>query len=233
MQPDPDAAAAARNDETQPNPLTPRQGQIGTEIMAISAFAARTFPDEATPAIRLSTQDSQLVAACLSGSAAAERALFDAHAAALHRTALRVCGGDSDVADDVTQEAFVRAFSRLHNFRGESSLRTWLTAIVLSCASRVMSRGSWLRNKSIPITDQIASAEPIGDPELAARLENAVAQLSPKLQVVFVMHDMEEFTHVEISGALGIPVGTSKARLHTARNKLRAALAREYELWRK
>jgi RNA polymerase sigma-70 factor (ECF subfamily) len=96
-----------------------------------------------------------------------------------------------------------------------------------------MSRGSWLRNKSIPITDQIASAEPIGDPELAARLENAVAQLSPKLQVVFVMHDMEEFTHVEISGALGIPVGTSKARLHNARNKLRAALAREYELWRK
>jgi RNA polymerase sigma-70 factor (ECF subfamily) len=158
--------------------------------------------------------------------------LYDAHVAALYRTALRMCGGDSDVAEDITQEAFVRAFSRLSQFRGEATLRTWLTSIVISSASRVMSRGSWLRNNSVQITDQIADDARQVDADLAARLDAAIARLTPKLHVVFVMHDMQGYTHTDISGALGIPVGTSKARLHNARTKLRAALAREYESWR-
>ncbi len=200
--------------------------------MAIAASARLTIPGEASVVIRRSTQDSEMVAACLAGDAIAERALYDAHVEALYRTALRICGGDSDVADDITQEAFVRAFKRLGQFRGESSLRTWLTSIVISSASRVLKRGSWLRNKAVELTDQIADGKVRGDADLAARLDAAVAKLPPKLHIVFVMHDIEGYTHLEIGGAVGIPAGTSKARLHDARIRLRAALSREYETWR-
>jgi RNA polymerase sigma-70 factor (ECF subfamily) len=200
--------------------------------MSTSALATLSLPGEALRAIRLSAQDSELVAACLKGDAAAERALYDAHVEALYRTAFRMCGGDRDVADDIIQEAFVRAFRRLDQFRGESTLRTWLTSIVVSSACRVLKRGSWLRNKSTELTEHIADGHKGSDPDLGALLDAAIAKLPAKLHVVFVMHDMEGYTHIDISTALGIPVGTSKARLHDARIKLRASLTRVYETWR-
>ena len=199
--------------------------------MPMSVAAPITILNQESFGIRRSTHDSELVTACLAGDAAAERALYDAHVEALYRTAFRMCG-DSDVAEDITQEAFVRAYRRLGQFRGEASLRTWLTSIVISSASTILRKGSWLHNRSTQLTENIAEAKQRGDPELAALLDSAVAKLSPKLQVVFVMYDVEGYTHPEISSALGIPVGTSKARLHTARAKLRAALERDYGAWR-
>ena len=195
--------------------------------MAMSASAELTIPGEDSLVILRSTQDSELVAACLAGDAAAERALYNAHVAALYRTAFNMCG-DSDVAEDITQEAFVRAFRRLGQFRGQSSLRTWLTSIVISAGASHLRRGSWLTNKAVGLTDNIPDRQQQRDPDLAEHLSAAVAKLSPKLQVVFVMHDIEEYTHNDISAALGIPVGTSKARLHGARARLRALLSREY-----
>jgi RNA polymerase sigma-70 factor (ECF subfamily) len=80
----------------------------------------------------------------------------------------------------------------------------------------------------VGLTENIPDRQQQRDPDLAEHLSAAVAKLSPKLQVVFVMHDIEEYTHNDISAALGIPVGTSKARLHGARARLRALLSREY-----
>src|SRR5215813_10466763 len=81
------------------------------------------------------------------------------------------------------------------------------------------------RTEDIETTPVIA-AEPKGfSADLKARLHSAVDALSEKLRPVFVMHDVEGYTHEEIAGALGIPVGTSKARLFDARAKLRLALA--------
>jgi RNA polymerase sigma-70 factor, ECF subfamily len=200
--------------------------------MSTSALATLTNQGEAPLAIRQSAQDSELVAACLTGDALAERALYDAHVEALYRTAFRMCGGDRDTADDIIQEAFVRAFRRLDQFRGESTLRTWLTSIVVSSACRTLRRGSWLRNKSTELTEQLPDGSRRSDPDLGGLLDAAIAKLPPKLHVVFVMHDMEGYTHVDISTALGIPVGTSKARLHDARVRLRESLTRVYETWR-
>src|SRR5580658_6731831 len=81
---------------------------------------------------RLST-DAELVEACLAGDAAAERTLYQRHADML-------CG-DPDTAADITQEAFVQAFVRLSQFRGESTLRTWLIAILVSAAGKTLRRG--------------------------------------------------------------------------------------------
>jgi RNA polymerase sigma-70 factor (ECF subfamily) len=195
--------------------------------MPITASAGLTVRGERSLVIPRSTQDAELVAACLSGDAAAERALYDTHVAALYRTAFRMCG-DSDMAEDITQEAFVRAFRRLDQFRGQASLRTWLTSIVISAGSSLLRKGSWLHKKSVDLTDQIPARQVNHDSDMVARLDAAVARLTPKLQVVFIMHDLEEYTHKDISAALGIAVGTSKARLHRAHARLRVALSKYY-----
>jgi RNA polymerase sigma-70 factor (ECF subfamily) len=75
--------------------------------------------------------DKQLVARCLAGDRAAERALYDAHVDRVYRLAFRLAG-DSDLAQDFTQETFIRAFDRLGQFRGDASLATWLHTIATS-----------------------------------------------------------------------------------------------------
>lgn len=169
--------------------------------------------------------DMELVSACLMGDEAAQRSLFDHHVEALRRVAFRICG-DSDVAADITQEAFVRAFASLSQFRGEAPLRSWLVAVVASCAGKVIRKGRWLRVRSLPLHDGIAlpPQEDIGS-DVLAQLDGALVQLPDKYRVVFIMHAIEGFTHEEIAATLAIAVGTSKARLFRARAQLRAALA--------
>jgi RNA polymerase sigma-70 factor (ECF subfamily) len=172
--------------------------------------------------------DRQLVARCLDGDVAAERALYDAHVERIYRLAYRMAG-DGDLAADFTQETFIRAFQRLEQFRGESSLATWLHTIAVSVALNGMRKVKRLRTRTDTM-DAIADMPAAGTfagltADLRARLHSAIDALSEKLRPVFVMHDVEGYTHEEIAGTLGIPVGTSKARLFDARARLRLALA--------
>jgi RNA polymerase sigma-70 factor, ECF subfamily len=170
--------------------------------------------------------DRQLVARCIAGDHAAERALYDAHVERVYRLVHRMAG-DSDLASDFTQETFIRAFERLEQFRGDSSLATWLHSIAVSVALNGMRKVKRIRGRTESIDDSpVVSVEPKGlAPDLKTRLHSAIDALSEKLRPVFVMHDVEGYTHDEIAGSLGIPVGTSKARLFDARAKLRLALA--------
>ena len=138
--------------------------------------------------------------------------------------AFQLCG-DVDMAADIVQDAFAAAFAQLGKFRGDATLRTWLVAITISCAGRVMRRGRWLWSRTVDLHDRIPTPASSAELDLAPRLDAAIAGLSDKLRVVVVMHDVEGFTHEEIAVALGIPTGTSKARLSDARAKLRVALA--------
>ena len=170
--------------------------------------------------------DRQLVHRCLAGEPQAERALYDAHVERIYRLMHRMAG-DADLAADFTQEAFIRAFGRLEQFRGDSSLATWLHTIAVSVALNGMRKVKRTRSRTDNIDDVTdLSVRPTGfTADLKLRLHSAIDALSEKLRPVFVMHDVEGYTHEEISGALGIPVGTSKARLFDARAKLRLALA--------
>jgi RNA polymerase sigma-70 factor (ECF subfamily) len=170
--------------------------------------------------------DRHLVERCLAGEPQAERALYDAHVDRVYRLMHRMAG-DGDLAADFTQEAFIRAFERLQQYRGESSLATWLHTIAVSVALNGMRKVKRIRSRteSIEETTDLA-ARPIGfTGDLRIRLHSAIDALSEKLRPVFVMHDVEGYTHEEIAGTLGIPVGTSKARLFDARAKLRLALS--------
>jgi RNA polymerase sigma-70 factor, ECF subfamily len=170
--------------------------------------------------------DRQLVARCLAGEMTAERALYDAHVDRIYRLMFRMAG-EPELAEDFTQETFIRAFSRLDQYRGDSALGTWLHAIAVSVALNGLRKVKRIRVTTEPIEDSPRLAvQPKGfTADLKAKLHAAVDALSEKLRPVFVMHDVEGYTHEEIAGVLGIPVGTSKARLFDARAKLRLALA--------
>jgi RNA polymerase sigma-70 factor (ECF subfamily) len=170
--------------------------------------------------------DAQLVARCIAGDRSAERALYDAHVDRVFRIAYRLAG-DSDLAQDFTQETFIRAFSRLSQYRGDASLSTWLHTIATSVSLNGMRSVTRLRSRSTPIDEvpELPADGPHTSPhDLRERLHRSIDALSTKLRPVFVMHDVEGYTHEEIANTLGIPVGTSKARLFDARAKLRAAL---------
>ena len=132
-----------------------------------------------------------------------------------------------DLAADLTQETFIRAFDRLDQYRGDSSLATWLHTIAVSVALNGMRKVKRIRDaRTTSRTRRDSRSQPTGfTPDLKTRLHSAIDALSEKLRPVFLMHDVEGYTHDEIAGTLGIPVGTSKARLFDARAKLRLALA--------
>jgi RNA polymerase sigma-70 factor (ECF subfamily) len=169
--------------------------------------------------------DRDLIARVLAGDPAAERALYDAHVDRVYRLAYRMAG-DDDLAQDITQETFIRAFERLASFRGQSALSTWLHSITVSVALNGLRKVRRLERREAPLDDAgpVAAAGRPADPDLRARMREAIAALPTGYRTVFLMHDVEGFTHEEIGAALGIESGTSKAQLSRARAKLRAAL---------
>jgi RNA polymerase sigma-70 factor (ECF subfamily) len=169
--------------------------------------------------------DRQLVARILSGDPAAERALYEQHVDRVYRLAYRLAGSD-DLAQDFTQDTFVRAFERLKDFRGDSSLSTWLHAIAVSVSLNGLRKVARFRKREADLTE--ATSMPVArvaEPDLKLRMARAVDALPDGYRTVFVMHDIEGYTHEEIGTALGIEAGTSKAQLSRARAKLRQALA--------
>jgi RNA polymerase sigma-70 factor (ECF subfamily) len=172
------------------------------------------------------TAERALVARAVAGDPAAERALYDAHVERVYRLAYRLAG-DDDLARDITQDAFVRAFARLAEFRHDAALATWLHRIALSVALNALDKVRRLRGHEAPLDEGLAAAAPDrrADPDLRVRLAAAVDALAPGHRAVFVLHDVEGYTHEEIGAALGVQPGTSKAQLFHARARLREKLA--------
>ena len=170
--------------------------------------------------------DRQLIERVLGGDALAERQLYEAHVDRVYRLAYRMTG-DDDLAQECTQEAFIRAFNRLQGFRGEAAFSTWLHTIATSVVLNTLRKVKRFRGREagIEAADAVATNERRANPDLKEKLKEAVDGLPDKYRMVFVMHDVEGYTHEEISTALGTKPGTSKAQLFRARAKLRDQLA--------
>ena len=177
------------------------------------------------PQPRERVDDRQLVERVLSGDALAERELYDAHVDRIYRLMHRLAG-DEDLAQDCTQETFIRAFERLTTFRGESSLSTWLHSIAVSVALNALRKVKRIDSRHVALdgTFDVGARDRGAEPDLKVRLRSAIDALPEGYRVVFVMHEVVGYTHEEIGAALGVQVGTSKAQLHRARAKLRDAL---------
>ncbi len=169
--------------------------------------------------------DRQLIARVLAGDAGAERELFDAHVDRVYRLAFRLTGRD-DLAQDCTQDTFIRAFERLHTFRGDASLSTWLHSIAVSVTLNALRKVKRFRHREADLSE--ASHMSDGrrvEPDMKSRLARAIDTLPEGYRTVFLMHDVEGYTHEEIGATLGVQPGTSKAQLFRARAKLREMLA--------
>jgi RNA polymerase sigma-70 factor, ECF subfamily len=171
--------------------------------------------------------DSELIQRVLAGDEVAERALYDAHVDRVYRLAYRLAGNDADLAQDFAQETFVRAFSRLKEFQGRSAFSTWLHSITVSVSLNGLRKVKRTRDREVELNDVTPTGFTVrqAEPDLKQRLKTAIAALPDHYRAVFVMYDMEGYSHEEIGSALNVPVGTSKARLSRAREKLREQLA--------
>jgi RNA polymerase sigma-70 factor, ECF subfamily len=171
-------------------------------------------------------EERDLIGRVLAGDPSAERALYDAHVDRVFRLVYRMAG-DLDRAQDFTQETFIRAFNRLAQFRGESALSTWLGSIAISITLNGLRKVRRLDQREVSLEDGVAVGRkhPEADPDLKSRLSQAIDDLPEGYRAVFLMHDVEGYTHEEIAGVLGVHPGTSKAQLFRARARLRLALA--------
>lgn len=139
---------------------------------------------------------------------------------------------DRTRAEELTQDVFVRAWEKLHLFRGESSFGTWLhrlTVNVVLNARKSDGRQKTRFEENDEDTGMDAHAGVVGMPLAPGDLldlEEAVGKLPPGARRVFVLHDVEGYKHEEIAEMLGVTSGATKAQLHRARLLLREALNR-------
>ena len=171
-------------------------------------------------------EERELTARAQMGDEAAERALYDAHVDRVYWLAYRM-SGRRDLAQDFTQDVFIRAFERIGDYRGDAPFKAWLHAITMSVVLNGLRKvkrfdqREALLDEAATVTLTTREAEP----DLKVRLAKAIDALPEGCRVTFLMHDVEGFTHEEIGAALGTTAGTSKAQLSRARAKLRIALA--------
>ena len=183
-------------------------------------------PDPIASELRGRVDERRLIEKVLGGDPAAERELYDAHVDRVYRLAYRMAG-DADLAQEYTQETFIRAFARLESFRGDAALATWIHSIAVSVVLNGLRKVKRTRGREIDLEDgpQLSVGAPMVEPTLRQRLRRAIDALSDRYRMVFVMHDIEGYTHEEIGTALDVATGTSKAMLFRARAKLREQLA--------
>lgn len=169
--------------------------------------------------------DAFLVARARAGDVAAFEQLYRQNVGRAYALCLRMTA-DPALAEELTQEVFVRAWQKLKTFRGNSAFATWLHRIAVNVVlgeRRTRSR----RAARITTTDDVAAldapASPL-TPGVRMDLEEALARLPEGARTVFVLHDVEGYRHHEIASMTGMAAGTSKAQLHRARRLLREAL---------
>jgi RNA polymerase sigma-70 factor, ECF subfamily len=140
--------------------------------------------------------------------------------------AWRLIGGDRAAAEDITQEAFLRAYRSLHRFRGEAKLSTWFYRILVNEVKRYQ-RWRWVRQRRAgESVEEPPDPRPMaGDPALRQRVAGAMAQLSHGQREAFVLVHLEGFSVREAAQLTGRANGTIKSHLHRALRRLREQLA--------
>lgn len=191
------------------------------EHSALIAMTAVRGPGP--PRAAVSADDVSLA---VRGDMRAFERLYREHGPRIFSLACRMIG--SDEAPEVTQDVFVRAWQSLASFRAESAFGTWLHRIAINVVLTRRARHGKTRERfdaDPEVLERLETAPQHRD--LSMDFERAIARLPEGARQVFVMHDVEGFTHEEIGGLLGVSDGTSKAQLHRARMLLRRHLGRE------
>jgi len=171
-------------------------------------------------------QEPLLIRRAISGDEAALRALWTRHAPHIDMVVRRLVGSDPDLAADIAQEVWIQIFRALPSYRGDSQFGTWAHRIAVNRTLNALRKTRRLANIETEVQEDSAVVEPDHERSfLAQSIEEAAAKLSPGARAVFMLHDVEGYTHEEIADELGITSGGSKSQLFKARAKLRTLLA--------
>ncbi len=168
--------------------------------------------------------EKQLIEACKSGSADAFKSLYDKYSGRVYALTLRLCG-NQDIADDLTQEVFIKVWESISSFKGESAFYSWLHRICIN-AFLMKLRSDKNYEKKIGESSNNVFMLAYTNDDFSIDMEKAIAKLPPQAKLVFILFEIEGYKHKEISQMLNIEEGTSKAHLHKARKILREELGK-------
>ncbi len=181
--------------------------------------------------------EAQMIASILAGDTQLYHELIRPYERSVYMMALSYMKNEAD-AEDVAQEAFLKAFHHLSSFRAEARFSTWLVGIALNEARSRLRREGILRMESIDDTPEEGGhispailrdwrevpSEALERKEVRQMLQKAITNLPDKYREVFLLRDVEEMNIVETAAALSITVGNVKVRLHRARLMLQKQL---------
>ena len=175
----------------------------------------------------LSATETLWVDKARAGDQLAFEKLYRSHCDRIYGLCWRMCGGDRALAEDMVQEAFVRAWNKLHLFKGDSKFGTWLHRLTVNVVlSDRRIRVKRLQREQV-FGDDIERVQ-VGDRDVYAGLrkdlEAAIARLPERARTVLILYDIEGYQHKEIAEMTGMAVGSSKAQLHRARKLVQEEL---------
>ncbi len=183
-------------------------------------YHRRVSPDPKNPSPGAAEQ-AEWVARARAGEVSAFEHLYRANLGRIHALCLRMCG-DAAEAEEMVQEAFVRAWEKLESFRGDSAFSSWMHRLTVNVVLGAWRSKGRRREQVVDFAD-LAAAHPSHEPRPRHRvdLERAITELPPGARTIFVLHDVEGYTHRDIAAMTGLAEGTCKAQLHRARRLLR------------
>lgn len=187
-----------------------------SRVQTIAAYSAAEQTNDTTELVRRSTQ----------GDAAAFESLYRSHVGRVRALCLRV-GGDPDRIDELTQDVFVRAWTKLGTFRGDSAFSTWLHRLAVNVVRERQRSDSRRRSRIEVRADLDDYTARLGMPaEDDIELEKAIATLPPRARRALVLHEIHGYRCREIAEMMGTATGTVQAHLHRARKMLKEMLTR-------
>lgn len=169
--------------------------------------------------------DAAIVRRAIDGDERAMRLLWNQHAPHVEAVVRRLAG-DPDLAEDIAQEVWIQIFRALPSWRGDAKFSTWIHRVAINRTLNALRRVKRLAAAETSIEEDSAFVEQEAERSMLARtIDEAARKLSPGARTVFLLHDVEGYTHEEIAAELGITPGGSKSQLFKARAKLRRLLA--------
>jgi RNA polymerase sigma-70 factor, ECF subfamily len=189
---------------------------------------------QAKDSLARSTSEADAIRMAQQGDGAAFERLYELHRGRVYGLCLRMVNNPTD-AQDLTQDAFLQAFRKIHTFRGESGFSTWLHRLTVNVVLMRFRRKSLVDGS---VEEMSERNEEDGKPRLEfgerdlrlggvidrLSLERALEQMPPGYKLIFLLHDVEGYEHQEIATLIGCSVGNSKSQLHKARLRLRELL---------
>lgn len=174
--------------------------------------------------------DGRVIEACQQGDRAAFQLLFETYKDKVFSIAVYSSGGDRAVADDVTQQIFLKLFTAIRQFRGESEFTTWLYRLVVNACHDEKRR----RRRLLPWGDTVAMRNPSDKKpqekqyarlEVAEAVQKAIGELKPKFRLPILLKYIEGLSYEEIASVMGCSKGTVASRLNRGHSQLAKRLS--------